>query len=262
MKNSQISRLASSINYGDCFVLNEHRLIYGDSCEKPIINKLVGKDKINLLLCDIPYSISMVASKKGFVNIKKGDKDIQNDQEQTDEEYAEFNRKWLETIKPHLAEKNAYYIFNCDKMIFALREGIKQAGYKFSQMLIWIKNHAVMGRLNYLPQSELIAYGWFGTHKFYRSQDKNILFCPRPNKSVYHPTMKPLSLLRQLILNSTKVGDVVFDGFGGSGQVLFSCEQTKRKCLMAEIDKEYVATIIYRFERYSGKKVVKQTDNV
>ncbi len=246
-----------SLKYGDCFALGPHRLIFGDSCDPNIIKKLIQKDRISLLLCDIPYGISYVQSKKGFINLNKKDKVIVNDNEQSEEKYVEFNKSWLEAVKPYLSSKNSFYIFNSDKMLFALRKGIEDAGFRFTQILIWIKNQAIMGRMHYLPQHELIIFGWFGKHNFYKSPDRSVLFYPKPNKSIYHPTMKPIPLLRQLILNSSRIGDFVFDGFGGSGQTLLACEQTRRKCLMVEIDVEYVTTIIQRYEKFTGLKLKK-----
>jgi site-specific DNA-methyltransferase (adenine-specific) len=139
-------------------------------------------------------------------------------------------------------------------MIFSLREAMIETGYKFAQMLIWIKSHSVIGRMDYLPQHELIAYGWHGTHEFKRSKDKSLLFCPRPSKSKLHSTMKPVALLRTIILNSTDIGDYVFDGFLGSGSVLIACEHLKRKCLAVEIDEDYCDIIIRRWEKVSNKK--------
>jgi site-specific DNA-methyltransferase (adenine-specific) len=132
-----------------------------------------------------------------------------------------------------------------------------EAGMKFAQLLIWVKTHAVIGRMDYAPQHELIAYGWFGTHEFLKSKDKSVLVCPRPNKSAMHPTTKPLDLIRRLILNSTRIGDVVYDGFLGSGTTLLACEQTKRVCIGVELDPEYCQTIIFRFEKLTGLKAEK-----
>ena len=69
-----------------------------------------------------------------------------------------------------------------------------------------------------------------------------------------HPTTKPIPLIRHLILNSTRVGDVVYDAFLGSGTTLLACEQTKRICLGVEFDPEYCQTIIDRFEKLSRIK--------
>ena len=108
--------------------------------------------------------------------------------------------------------------------------------------------------MDYLPQHELIAYGWFGTHSFERSKDKSVLMYPKPSKSLLHPTMKPIPLLRGLILNSTKLNGIVYDPFGGSGSTLIACEQTKRTCFMVELDPEYCQTIIDQFEKLTGIK--------
>ena len=216
-----------------------------------MIAKLIGKHKIKAVIIDPPYGVQAVENKRDFQKLLK-DKIIENDHFQMDEEYSKFSRDWIEAIKPHLERKNSFYIFNSDKMIFALREGILQAGLKFAQLLIWVKTHAVIGRMDYAPQHELIVYGWSGTHDFVKSKDKSVLICPKPNKSPFHPTTKPLNLIRRLIFNSTRIGDVVFDGFIGSGTTLLACEQTKRICIGVEIDPEYCATTISRFEKLSG----------
>ena len=72
--------------------------------------------------------------------------------------------------------------------------------------------------------------------------------------SAMHPRNKPLDLIRRLILNSTRIGDVVYDGFLGSGTTLLACEQTKRVCIGVELDPEYCQTIISRFEKLTGLK--------
>jgi DNA modification methylase len=69
--------------------------------------------------------------------------------------------------------------------------------------------------------------------------------------------MKPVALLRDLILNSSKIGDYVYDPFAGSGSIAAACEQIKRKALMIELDPEYCEVIIQRFEKMTGIKAVK-----
>lgn len=244
------------IQKNDIFQLGEHFLACGDALDPEIVRRVIGDRKISLILSDSPYGISVVESKAGFSKIKKA-KIIANDHLQTDEEYRKFTSGWLNLVKPYLTQKNSYYLFNSDRMLFAMREGLLDAGFKFSQLLIWVKNHAVLGRMNYLPMHELILYGWLGTHKFYKSQHKSVLFYPKPNKSPLHPTMKPVALLRDLILNSSKIGDYVYDPFLGSGSTLLACEQTRRKCLGIELDLEYCQTIIDRFEKFTGQKTKK-----
>lgn len=251
----------SNIKYGDLFQLGDHRLICGDARDPEIIKRLIGFKKVKVINCDVPYGIAVTESKQGFTGMDKH-KVIANDQLQSDESYAQFTQEWLGAIKPYLATKNSCYIFNSDKMIFALREGMLRAGYKFSQLIIWVKSHAVIGRLNYLPQHELIAFGWHGTHEFYKSQDKSVLFYPKPSNSSLHPTMKPVPLLRNLILNSSRIGDVIYDGFLGSGSCIMAAENTKRKCYGVELDPEYCQKIIDRYEKSFGVKALKVEEGV
>jgi DNA modification methylase len=245
------------IEYGDKFKLGNHYLINGDCRDPKIIKKLLGEYKVKLILVDVPYGINLSQSKQSFIQTKTKHEDILNDHFQSDQEYADFTKEWLEVIKPYLTEKNAAYIFNSDKMIFALRQGMLQAGFKFSELLIWVKTHAIIGRMDYLPQHELIAYSWYGKHEFLKSKDKSVLIYPRPNRSKLHPTMKPVGLLRKLVLNSSRINDIVFDGFLGSGSTILACEQTRRRCYAVELEAKYCQVAIERFERLTNINVTK-----
>ncbi len=241
------------INKGCIYQLGEHKLACGDSTNSKLIGELVENFKVSCIVTDPPYGVSYVES--SFQQSGKHKKII-NDHKQTSVEYAQFTVDWLEPIKPYLTKKNTCYIFNSDKMLFALKDGMDQADFRFTQLLIWIKNHAVVGRMDYLPQHELIVYGWYGKHQFYKAKDKSIIFYPKPNKSSLHPTMKPVGLLRRLILNSTQINDVVYEPFAGSGSTLLACEQTKRKCLAVELDPEYCQVIINRWQKLTNKEVI------
>ncbi len=246
----------NSIKPGDLFALGDHVLACGDARDKELVARLVASRKIKAVISDPPYGVAVAESKEGFQTLKKN-KAIENDHLQSDGEYRAFTRAWIGALVPHLAKKNSFYVFNADKMIFALREGMQDVGLKFCQLLIWVKTHAVIGRMDYAPQHELIAYGWYGTHEFVKAKDKSVIVYPKPNKSSFHPTTKPICLIRHLILNSTRIGDVVYDGFLGSGTTLLACEQTKRICIGIELDPEYCQTIITRFEKLTGTNATK-----
>jgi DNA modification methylase len=247
MKSSPVKKLSHSVKVGDVILLKDHILICGDSAKVDL--KQYGG--IDLLLTDPPYGIDYVASKRGLNAVAK-DKDIANDGFVSDEAYVTFTKGWLTPALSQLTKKNSIYIFNCDKMIFALRDACLEAGMKVAQLIIWVKDKAIIGRLDYMPQHELILYGWRGTHDFKRGKDKSVIFHPKPQLSKLHPTMKPIGLLRRLILNSTDVGDTVYDPFGGSGSTLIACEHTKRKCLTVEMDTEYCETIVRRWLTLTG----------
>lgn len=254
--NATPATAQSKSTKGTIWQIGNHRIACGDARDLELLSRLFGTAKVKVAICDIPYGISYAASKFGFSDILVN-KDIANDDITDEDAYAKFNEEWFLALIPHLAIKNSIYVFNSDKMIFALREGFKRAGIRFSQIIVWVKNQPVIGRMDYLPQHELIAYGWYGTHKFMRTKDKSVLFYPRPHKSRFHPTQKPIALVKNLILNSTRVGGIVFDGFLGSGTTALACEETKRICFGVELDPEYCDSIVKRFADRYGIMAVK-----
>lgn len=237
--------------------LGNHRLACGDSTDKALVDRLVGDETIRTILCDPPYGVAYVEN-KDWIGMRGGadggHKKISNDQLQTDEQYTDFTARWLGAVKDKITSYNQAYIFNCDLMMCALRAGMEKAGWKYSQMIIWIKNTIVLGRKDYNPQHEIIAYGWMGRHKFARAKGRSVICFPKPTKAKLHPTMKPVGLLRKILLDSTKVGDTVYDPFGGSGSTMVACENLKRRCFMIEMDEVYCKVIIDRWEKASGGK--------
>ncbi len=247
-----------SIQQGDIWSVGGHVIGCGSSLDSAFVNRVIGERKIRAIVTDPPYGVAYVEGKKDISTLGvDNEKAIIGDQLQTEEEYADFTKSWLGPAIPHLDDYNACYIFNSDLMYFALRQGMKDAGFHYSQMLVWIKNQIVMGRKDYLPMFELVAYGWFGKHKMERSKAKNVIFHPKPQKSKLHPTQKPVGLLRKLIPNSTKVDEHVYDPFLGSGSTAVACEHLGRKCVGIEIDPGHAATAIVRMEKVTGKKAEK-----
>ena len=131
-----------------------------------------------------------------------------------------------------------------------------EAGWQVKHELIWKKQSIVLNRADYNYQHEPFLYGWNKTHKFYgkgKFKNTSVWEFDRPTKSKEHPTMKPIELLSEILLNATQKGDVVIDSFGGSGSTLIACEQLKRVCYICELDEHYCDVIIQRWENLTGK---------
>jgi len=80
----------------------------------------------------------------------------------------------------------------------------------------------------------------------------------RPHDSKLHPTMKPVELCQRAINNSSQVGDIVLDLFGGSGSTLIACERLGRRCRMMELYPPYCDVIRLRWEAFSGQKATRE----
>ena len=121
-------------------------------------------------------------------------------------------------------------------------------------MLIWAKNNHVLGRTDYNYKHEPILFGWVDVHDFYGNGDQkfSVWNVDKPLKNDLHPTMKPVELIVNALMNSTKKENICLDLFGGSGSTLIACEKTGRKCRMMEIDPHYCDVIVRRWEEFTG----------
>ena len=253
MKLSQIQKQKRLIKEGQIWQLGKHRLLVGDCLDSVLVGELCKGLSVNAIITDPPYGIDYVASKVNLA-VPAKNKTIANDDITNDDAYTAFSTRWIQVVLPYMAKKNSIYIFNCDKMLFALKRAMDACAVYFSQLIVWVKNQATLARKDYAPQHELILYGWYGTHLFHKAKDKSVMFYPKPSRSLIHPTIKPNLLISRIILNSTKIGGVVYDPFLGSGTTLIACQQTGRICCGAEIDIEYAQTIISRFENLTNSK--------
>lgn len=242
------------IEQGQIYILGDHILGVGSSTDQEFVDKVLRAtgSKIKAVITDPPYGVAYVEGKKGIATLASekgaGGRVIANDHEQTEEEYEVFTEAWIRPILPHLDKYNTFHIFNSDLMFRALRNGMEKAGLYYSQMLIWVKNQVVIGRKDYLPMHELIAYGWYGRHKMVRGKQKSVIFHPKPTRAALHPTMKPPGLLRKILPNATEAHQWVYDPFGGSGSTLIASEHLKRRCVIIELDTLYCETIIARWK--------------
>ena len=127
---------------------------------------------------------------------------------------------------------------------------MKDAGLESKHVLMWYKNAPTfsLGRLDYEYQHEPILFTWNKTHKFYgKGEHKTSVWKidkPRANKE--HPTMKPVALVSNALLNNSSQNELVIDFYLGSGTTMVAAHQLNRKCYGMEIDPKYCQVIIDR----------------
>lgn len=240
---------------GDIWQLGRHRLICGDSTDANVIGELMGDNRADLYLTDPPYNVD-------YTDGHDVERKILNDHFDSDEECGE--QLW----RPAFAIAREYSKDSCSMYCFMPQGGthmmmmmmMSQAGWQVKHELIWEKQSIVLNRADYNYQHEPIMYGWNKTHKFYgggKYKNTSIWKFDRPTKSKEHPTMKPVELLGEILLNATQQGDVVLDTFGGSGSTLIACEQLDRTCFTCELDPHYCDVIVNRWENLTGEKAVR-----
>lgn len=242
---------------GDIWQLGEHRLMCGDSTSVDDIDKLMNGEKADLLFTDPPYNVNIEQKKKKKILHCNDYNKIENDNLSMDD-FKDFLSAVFKNAYAVLKETASYYVFSCQggdqEMMMMMM--MRDSGLPCRHQIIWVKDAPVfsMGRLDYDYKHEPILYGWVKKHDFQRkgSQDKSVWEFKRTENKI-HPTMKPVELVANAVLNSTKENELVLDLFGGSGSTLIACEQTGRKNYSMEIDPHYCDVIIQRWENLTGQ---------
>ena len=134
-------------------------------------------------------------------------------------------------------------------------------GLKYSQLIIWDKQHPVLTRKDFMGAHESCFYGWKegAAHRFLGPNNVSDLWHVKKvnPQSMVHLTEKPVELAVQSIQFSSLPGDNVLDLFGGSGSTLIGCEQTGRHAFLMELDPLYCDVIVERWEKFTGEKATR-----
>jgi site-specific DNA-methyltransferase (adenine-specific) len=234
---------------GDVWQLGQHRLICGDGTSVDTYKNLLGEELVDMVWTDPPYGVSYVGGTDEHLT-------IQNDSLKTDE-LESFLRDAFTAIFSFTKPGACWYVAAPSGNNFQSFSIPLSELDVWRHTLVWVKDSLVMGRADYHYRHESIFYGWTpgGAHQTPpdRKQD-SVWEIARPKVNKEHPTMKPIELITRSINNSSRMNDLVLDGFGGSGSTLIACEQTKRKARLVELDPKYCDVIIARWENLTGLK--------
>jgi DNA modification methylase len=245
--------LKTDIVIGDLFEIGPHRLLCGDSTQTDTFAKLFENQLADLVVTDPPYNVAYEGKTRDALT-------IQNDN-MSDDSFYQFLYDFYTALGSYTKAGGAWYVWHADSEGANFRSAMKNAGIMVKQCLIWVKNSMVMGRQDYHWRHEPCLYGWKegAAHGWYSDRKQTtILEFDRPSRNAEHPTMKPISLIAYQINNSSKQGDIVADGFGGSGTTMVAAHQLKRKAYLVEFDPKYCQVIIDRMRKLDPSLIIKK----
>ena len=241
---------------GDVWILGEHRLMCGDTTMFDDMRKLMRDDRAAMIFTDPPYNVNYGSTMKDSIRYHAGTlggRKIMNDN--LGDGFPQFLTDSLSNLLMFC--QGAAYVCMSSSELHTLYNAFIAAGGKWSTFIIWAKNTFTLGRADYQRQYEPILYGWNADKPHYWCGDRDqsdVWEYNKPVKNDLHPTMKPVELVERAVLNSSKLGDIVLDGFGGSGSTLIACEKNNRKACLMELDPKFCDVIVKRWEDYTGKK--------
>jgi len=282
---------AATTQPGDLWVLGEHRLLCGDAGSAEDVDRLLDGATIQLVNTDPPYNVRVeprsstaiaaglssypdlsgkplhhqafdvargaVDPKKAQRKMRAKDRPLEGDFV-SDEEFAGKLRAWFGEMARVLEPGRSFYIWGGYANIGNYPPALKECGLYFSQTVIWVKEHPVLTRKDFMGNHEWCFYGWRegAGHRFFGPPNVPDVWSVKkvcPQKMV-HLTEKPVELAVRAIQYSSLPGENVLDLFGGSGSTLIACEQTGRRAFLVEIDALYSDIIVQRWEEFTGKK--------
>ena len=237
---------------GDLWILGGekgHRLLCGDATKREDVERLMGKERADLVITDPPYGINLDTD-SGMKGIGQGNKyrKVEGDENDYDPTpvlvffgYCPEIILWgADYYSDRIPNKNAGSWFVWDKTgggISPNSDYEKMFGSNFE--LCWSKAK---------HKRNIIRVLW-----------KGILGLPKEDtKKRVHPTQKPVELCSWFIDKFSKPNDNIVDPYGGSGSTLIACEKLGRRCFMMEIDPYYTSVILRRWANFTGKDPVRE----
>ena len=240
---------------GQLWKLGEHRLLIGSSLERENWVRLCGEERATLTWTDPPYGVKYGEKLESANPMGYRVRTIEND-DLPPEQLEEFVRTALKNCAEFSGKGAAIYVAcPAGTLLPAIISAMAGSGFDYRWHLVWLKDQIVLSRADYHFKHENILYGWKpdGAHYFIDDRKQSSVFeYPRPKKSEEHPTMKPIELVEHMIKNSSRVGDIVLEPFGGSGTTLLACERQGRICRITELSEKYGAVILERFFTATG----------
>lgn len=254
---------------GDLWLLGKHRVLCANAREQTSIERLVQKGNPVLLLTDPPYNVPI----NGHVRSDNGGfaEFAEASGEMSKADFTEFLAGTLGAALATLAKGGLTYCFMDWRHIDELREAFRRLKLQQINLAVWVKANGGMGSL-YRSRHELVFIGKRRGEPHLNNVELGKHGRNRTNVWEYggatggrktedddfsvHPTVKPVALLQEVILDVTKAGDAVLDPFLGSGSTLLAAERAGRSCLGMEISPAYVDVAIDRWQRITGSQAV------
>jgi DNA modification methylase len=257
---------------GDLWLLRDHRVFCGDALDVRSYEILMGSDRAAMVFSDPPYNVPI----DGYANPTNRSRHREFAMASGEMGQAEYQSFLTIAYRMHARySADGAINFICSDW-HHVAEVMAAGGTAYSELknlCVWTKHNAGMGSL-YRSQHELvfvfkvgrgphrnnIQLGKFGRHRSnvwsYPGANSFGRATEEGNMLELHPTVKPVKMIADAILDCSAPGDIVLDGFLGSGTTVIAAERARRRCHGLEIDPLYVDATIRRWQNYTGAAAV------
>lgn len=259
--------IPARVKSGELLQLGAHKLLCADSTQPVSFRRLLGEEKANLIVTDPPYNVKI----SGHVRSSEKYREFaMASGEMSQSEFSQFLKGVFTLLSEYSIPGSLHYAFIDWRHMGEILSAGMSAYTALKNVCVWNKLSGGMGSL-YRSQHELVFVFKngdaphtnnieLGVHGRYRTNVwdyPGIFIKNKVNKANIHlhPTVKPVGLLADILLDASPRKGIVLDPFGGSGSTLLAAERTGRQARIIEIDPHYCDVILYRYEQMGGKEL-------
>ena len=251
---------------GDLWYLGKHRLLCASSLEPANWARLMEGTVAAMAFTDAPYNVPISGHVSGLGKKKHAEFQMGSG-EMSRSEFTEFLIKAVKEMVANLVDGAIFVFFMDWRHMSETLEALAANELTLINLCVWNKNNGGMGSL-YRSKHELAfiakkgkaphtnnvelgrhgryrtnVWDYAGVNSFGRNRDADL---------DDHPTVKPVGLVADAIRDVTNPGDLVIDGFIGSGTTILAAERTKRIAAGIDIEPGYIDVAIRRWEAMTG----------
>ncbi|MGH9615099.1 MAG: site-specific DNA-methyltransferase [Acidobacteriaceae bacterium] len=257
---------------GDLWNLGKHRILCGDASDESSYPKLLNTKRAEVAFIDPPYNVRIKGNVSGNGAIRHREFPMASG-DMGGAEFIAFLISILKLLARYSKLGSVHFVCMDWRHMGELIAASKQVYDELLNVCVWVKNNGGMGSF-YRSRHELvfvfrngkgkhrnnIQLGKFGRNRTnvweYPSINSVSKSSDEGNLLALHPTVKPVRLVADALLDCSARGDWVLDTFLGSGTTLLAAERTGRICCGVELDPIYVDTAIKRWQRHTGDQAV------
>ncbi|WP_366857606.1 DNA methyltransferase [Novosphingobium sp.] len=252
---------------GDLWHLGRHRLLCGDTRASSDMDRLMGKEQADLVFTDPPYNVAIDGNVCGLGLVKHREFAFASG-EMSQGQFTGFLTETLSNLSRVMRDGAIAFVCMDWRHMGELLAAGGEAFTELKNLVVWNKTNGGMGAF-YRSTHELVFVFKQGTAQHtnsfglgetgrYRTNvwdyaGISSIGAGRSEELAMHPTVKPVALIADALRDCSRRGEIVLDGFGGSGSTMIAAEKTGRAARLIEYDPIYCDTIIRRWEQFTGK---------
>jgi DNA modification methylase len=255
---------------GDLWAIGDHRLLCGDATRAENYAALLGGARAQMVFCDPPYNVPIEGHVSGLGQAQHREFAMASG-EMSRDQFTDF----LTNVFRLLAESSVNGALHYQCMDWRHLDEIATAGRaaysELKNLCVWTKTNAGMGSL-YRSQHELVFVFKsgntphinnveLGRHGRYRTNvwsypGANTFSATRNDDLAMHPTVKPVAMVADAILDGSRPKGIILDAFAGSGTTLVAAQKTRRRGYGIELDPTYCDVILKRLATVANLEAV------